>query len=217
MKRRTPPVAIAFAATATLLLTACSDGGESSKSKDKITGVDTGKATAPASPTASADIAERPKVSLPADVKYVYEGWHSSDSAEAAALADAKRRIEATDAAITNNDLNSKAIPFYYEGDALLGAADWIKGFADDGYTITGTTRFYNPHFTKFEKDSVNLSYCTDESKAYDKERKTGKVDKTPVTAKSYVFYSTRMDRNARGVWQTSMLASERGNAKCTP
>ncbi|MFF3460909.1 hypothetical protein [Streptomyces sp. NPDC002619] len=154
---------------------------------------------------------------MSADVKHVYEGWSSSDSAETAALEDAKRRIEATDAAITSNDVNSKAIPFYYTGSALLGAADWIKGYTDDHYTITGTTRFYHAQLTKFDKGSVGLTYCADESKAYDKDRKTGKVDKTPVTSKSYVFYNTRMDLDSHGVWQTSQLASERGSAKCTP
>lgn len=217
MKRRSVPVAAALAATAILLLTACGGGGEHSKANDKIPGSDTGKVTASASPSTSADNVQRPKVTLPADVKYIYEGWHSSDSTEAAALADAKRRIEATDAAITSDDLNSKAIPFYYTGSALLGAADWIKGYTDDDYTITGTTRYYDPRFTKFDKDSVGLTYCADESKAYDKNRKTSKLDKTPVTSKSYVLYNTRMDRNTEGVWQTSMLASARGNAKCTP
>lgn len=216
MKRHTVPIAVACAATAALLLTACSDGGDSAKSSDKIAGADNGKPTPSASASAS-EAVQRPAVSLPPDVKHVYESWTSSDATEAAALDDAKRRIEATDAAITGKDVNSKAIPFYYTGDALLGAADWIKGYTDDDYTITGTSRYYSPKLTKFGKDSVGLTYCVDESKAYDKDRKTGKVDKTAVTSKSYVLYNTRMDRNADGVWQTSKLASERGNAKCTP
>lgn len=218
MKRRPLPVAVAFAATATVLLTACGGGGEKSTSNDKIAGADTAETTGSATPSPSADdTVQRPDVSLPSDVKNVYEGWHASDTSQAAALADAKRRIDATDAAITDDDLNSKAIPFYYKGDALLGAADWIKGYTDDNYTITGTTRYYNPQLTKYDEDSLALTYCADESKAYDKDRKTGKVDKTAVTNKSYVLYNTRMDRNSKGVWQTSKLASERGNTKCTP
>ncbi|MFF4401412.1 hypothetical protein [Streptomyces sp. NPDC001480] len=218
MKRRPLPVAIAFAATATLLLAACGDGGEKAESKDKIAGADTGKATKSAAPSASAgDTVKRPDVSLPSDVKNVYEGWHSNDTSDAAALEDTKRRIDATDAAITGDNVNSKAIPFYYTGDALLGAADWIKGYTDDDYTITGATRYYNPQLTKLDKGSVALTYCADESKAYDKDRRTGKVDKTAVTNKSYVFYNTRMDQNSQGVWQTSKLASERGSEKCTP
>ncbi|AOR32735.1 hypothetical protein BFF78_18185 [Streptomyces fodineus] len=216
MKRRTLPAAVAAAAAASLALTACGGGG-SSKSNAKITGADTGKSTPSSSPSSSADTVQRPNVTLPSDVKEVFEGWHSSDPDEAAALEDAKRRIDATDAAIANNDLNSKAIPFYYTSKALLDAADWIKGYTDDGYTITGTTRYYDPQFTKYGKGSIGLAYCSDESKAYDKNRKTNKVDKTPVTNKSYVFYNTRMDKNAQGVWQASMLASVRGSAKCTP
>jgi hypothetical protein len=217
VKRRSLPVAAALVASASLLLTACGGGGEQSKGNDKIAGAETGKSSASPSASASEDAVQRPKVTLPADVKEVFEGWHATDTADAGALADAKRRIEATDAAIANNNLNSKAIPYYYTGKALLGAADWIKGYTDDNYTITGTTRYYSPQFTKYDKDSVGLAYCSDESKAFDKNRKTGKVDKTAVTNKSYVFYNTRMDRNAKGVWQTSMLASVRGSAKCTP
>ncbi|MET7451248.1 hypothetical protein ABZT03_04980 [Streptomyces sp. NPDC005574] len=217
MKRHTLPVAVALAASAALLLTACGGGDEDSKDSGNIAGAGTGDAAPSASPSTSADAAERPQVSLPADVKHVYDSWTSSDADEAAVLADAKHRIEATDAAITSGDVESKAIPFYYAGSALLGAADWIKGYTDDNYTITGTTRYYEPSLTKFDKDSVGLVYCADESKAYDKDRKTKKVDKTAVTAKSYVLYNTRMDRNAKGVWQTSKLSSERGNKKCMP
>ncbi|WP_409470323.1 hypothetical protein [Streptomyces sp. HC307] len=217
MKRRTLPTAVALAASAALLLTACGSGDENSKSKGEIAGAETEGATETVSPSASPDTVERPEVSLPADVKNVYESWTSSDTDEATALADAKHRIDATDAAIASGNVESEAIPFYYTGDALVGAADWIKGYTDDNYTITGTVRYYNPQLTSFDKDSLVLTYCADESKAYDKDRKTNKVDKTPVTDQSYVFYNTRMDRNAKGVWQTSMLSSERGNKKCTP
>jgi hypothetical protein len=217
VKRRPLPIAAALAATAALLLTACGSEDDGSKAKDKIAGADTGDTKPSASPSTSADNIERPKVSVPPDVKYVYESWSSSDPTEDAALADAKRRIEATDAAITSNDLNSEAIPFYYGGDALLGAADWIKGYTDDNYTITGTTRYYSPHLTKYDKDSMGLTYCADESKAFDKDRKTGKFDKTPATDQSYVFYNTRMDKNQKNVWQTTKLISERGSKKCTP
>ncbi|MFJ8336400.1 hypothetical protein [Streptomyces sp. NPDC094437] len=226
MQRRILPTAIALTATTAFLLTACGGGGDDSTSHDKATGADSGSATPSASPTSSvspssssssADGIVRPKVTLPADVHNVYEGWTSNDPAEAAALADAKRRIEATDAAITGDDLNSEAIPFYYTGDALLGAARWIKGYTDDDYTVTGTTRFYNPQLTKYSTSAIGLIYCSDEGKAFDKNRKTGKVEKTAVTKNSYVFYNTRLDKNKNGIWQTSKLIGMRGEEKCTP
>ncbi|MFJ6741366.1 hypothetical protein ACIQOU_21035 [Streptomyces sp. NPDC091279] len=217
MKRRTLPAAAALAATAALLLTACGSEDDSSKTNDKIAGSDSASATPSVSPSSSADDTTRPKVTLPSDVHNIYEGWTSNDPAEAAALADAKRRIDATDAAITGDDLNSKAIPFYYTGDALLGAAKWIKGYTDDDYTVTGTTRYYNPQLSKYSKSAVGLIYCSDEGKAFDKNRKTGKVEKSAVTKDSYVLYNTRLDKNRDGIWQTSKLISVRGDEKCTP
>ncbi|MEU9408405.1 hypothetical protein AB0E08_22310 [Streptomyces sp. NPDC048281] len=217
MKRRTLPTAAALATSAALLLTACGGGNDESKANGKIAGAGTGGAKPSVSPSSPADGIARPKVTLPTDVNNVYESWSTSDPAEAAALADAKRRIDATDAAITSGNADSDAIPFYYTGDALLGAADWIKGYTDDDYTVTGTTRYYDPRLTKYSKTSVGLIYCSDESKAFDKNRKTDKVDKTSVTNKSYVLYNTRLDKNQKGVWQTSKLISVRGDAKCTP
>ncbi|GHE61026.1 lipoprotein [Streptomyces longispororuber] len=223
MKRRTVPAAAAFAVTAALLLTACGGGDDGNTGDDKIAGAEQGagkdgkERKSPSSPTASADSADRPEVKLPADVHNVFESWKTGDPLKDAALADARRRIEATDAAITRTARESEVIPFYYKGEALTGAARWISLFTKQNLSVTGTTRYYAPRVTPHGKTSVALLYCADESKAYTKNRKTGKPDKTPVTDKSYVLYHARLDRNENGVWQTSMLSSERGNAKCTP
>ncbi|MEV0635296.1 hypothetical protein AB0I77_10090 [Streptomyces sp. NPDC050619] len=48
------------------------------------------------------------------------------------------------------------------------------------------------------------VTYCSDESKAYIKNKKTGKDDREPETANSYVLYSTELTRNADGVWRTT-------------
>ncbi|MGA4840283.1 hypothetical protein [Streptomyces sp. G45] len=224
VKRRTVSAVVACAATAALSLTACGgedDGG--ARDDDKIAGAgqsggETGESPSPSGgPQGGEDTVPRPDVRLPADVKNVYESWKTGDRAKDAALADARRRIDATDAAIANGRSESKAIPFYYKGEALLGAAEWIAGFTKEGLSITGTTRYYAPEVTRHGKASFGIRYCADESKAYTKDRKTGKTDKTPVTDKSYVLYNTRLDKNKQGVWQTTMLSSERGNAKCTP
>ncbi|MBZ6081133.1 hypothetical protein KVH15_08755 [Streptomyces olivaceus] len=56
-----------------------------------------------------------------------------------------------------------------------------------------------------------------DESRRFSKDRKTGKVAKTPVTENSYVLYSTGLDRNADDVWRTSQIVSTRGATQCKP
>jgi hypothetical protein len=59
--------------------------------------------------------------------------------------------------------------------------------------------------------------YCSDESKAFLKHRKTGKIDNTPTTAQSYVLYNTDLTENAQGVWQTDNISSVRGAKQCQP
>ncbi|MYW52273.1 hypothetical protein GTY64_12505 [Streptomyces sp. SID8376] len=215
MKRRSLPIAVAFAATSALLLTGCGGDDGGSKPGDEIAGADTDKSTASPSSGAPEVSVKRPSVTLPSDVKNVFEGWETGDAAKDALLTDVTHRINATDAAIVAADPESEALRFYYKGEALAGAATWVKGYVDEGRSITGTVRFYAPDLVMVDKDTAALAYCADESKASDKDRKTGKADRTPVTKDSYVAYNSRLEKGEDGIWRTAVLESERGNAKC--
>ncbi|MFG2999302.1 hypothetical protein [Streptomyces sp. NPDC048340] len=214
MNRRTLPVAVAAAATA-LLLTSC--GGGSGKADDKIAGADGSSAPSSASPSASpSDTAGRPKVTLPADVKNEFEGWPTGDAVKDAILTDVSHRINATDAAIVSDETESPALPFYYQRDALVGASKWVADYKKDGKSITGTTRFFGPRVEVLNEKSATVTYCSDESKAFNKDRKTGKVDES-ASSNPYVRYNTRLDRNDKGIWQTTKLESKRGDKTCAP
>ncbi|MEU3790517.1 hypothetical protein AB0F07_12035 [Streptomyces fructofermentans] len=217
MKRRTLPVAAAFAASAALLLTACGGEDDTSKDSDKIAGAGQSEEGSASPSAAASDSVERPEVTLPKDIDNVFENWKTGDATKDAVLADVTRRVNATDAAISAGDPDSDGIKFYYKGEALIGAVEWVQGYAKDGRSITGTTRYFKPELKVVDKDTAAVAYCSDESKAYDKDRKTGKADKTAATKNSYVTYSARLQKNDQGVWQTTSLLSERGNAKCTP
>jgi hypothetical protein len=218
VKRRSLPVAAALAATTALLLTACGSGDDSSKDNDKIAGADTGDTKTSASPSTSAtDSAQRPKATLPSDVTNVFESWKTGDATKDAVLADASRRIDALDYAITQGDADESVLGFYYKGDALVGASQWVKEFVDAKKSMTGETRYFKPSVDVYAKGKATLTYCSFEGKAYVKDKKTGKADKTPVTNKSYLLYSTRLEKSDKGVWQTAVLNSERGNTTCTP
>lgn len=216
MKRRPLPVAAVLTATAALLLTACGSS-DSSKSNDKIPGADT-SATASAPPSADVtDSAERPKVTLPSDVTTMFEDWQTGDATKDAVLADTSRRINALDYAITEGNADEPALSFYYKGSALAGATNWVKEFMDAKKSMTGETRYFKPRIDVYAKGKAALTYCSFEGKAYLKDRKTEKSQKTPVTNKSYLLYATRLEKNSEGVWQTSTLSSERGSTACTP
>ncbi|MEU6608145.1 hypothetical protein ABZ922_24295 [Streptomyces shenzhenensis] len=215
MKRRPLPIAAALAAAAAFLLTACGSSDDS-KDNDKIAGAETSGTTASASPSASGS-ADRPEITLPDDLKDTFEGWKTGDATEDAVLADVAQRVDATNYAITQGDVDLPALSFYYSGTALADAKDWVQSIAKDGYSITGTNRYYNAKIEVFDSASAGVVYCEDQGKAYAKDRKTNKVHKTEVTNDSYVLYSTRVEKNEQGVWQTTKLTSQRGHKSCTP
>ncbi|MGW6703699.1 hypothetical protein ACWGDE_02220 [Streptomyces sp. NPDC054956] len=214
MNRRTLPVAVAAGATACLLLTACGGGD---KPNDKIAGTES-SAPPSASPSASpADAAGRPKITLPADFTTSFEGWTTGDATKDAALADLQNQINATNAAITGEEAESPALPFYYKGEGLIGASTWVQSFKNEDWTLTGTVRYFNPKVEMFSDSAAGIGYCSDDGKGFVKERKTGKVLTTPASNNSYITYSARLDKNAQGVWQTTKLVSKRGDKTCTP
>ncbi|MEU0432766.1 hypothetical protein [Streptomyces sp. NPDC006290] len=215
MKRRSLPVAAAFAATTALLLTACGGGGDSSKGNDKIAGADSSTGLSASPSTSSSDGAGRPDITLPLGVKDEFESWKTGDSTKDAVLADAGRAQTATNDAIIKGTSDTPGLAFYYKGKALTSSVQWVQKWLDAGITYTGTTRYYRPKVEIFDSKSAGVSYCADESKAYNKDRKTKKVDRTPAGNDAYVLYNTRLEKNGQGVWQTSNGTSVRGSKSC--
>ncbi|MFK0104709.1 hypothetical protein [Streptomyces sp. NPDC091217] len=200
---------------AALLLAGCGGGGGSSKSNDKIAGADT---EASASPSASASAAEsegRPKITLPSDVTDKYEDWKTGDAAKDAVLADTAGRIDAINDAILRGDTGAPGLSFYYKDKGLSQAIAWVQAYLDSNMSFTGTTRYYAPKVTLSGDATASVVYCSDESKGFNKNRKTGKVDKGPSDQSPYVMYNTRLEKNKKGVWQTSNLISKRGDKTC--
>ncbi|MFC5027985.1 hypothetical protein ACQFX6_17985 [Streptomyces sp. DSM 41987] len=215
MTRSTLPTAVVLAASATLLLTACggSDGGE------KIDGVETSKPlTTPPSPSASqTGSAQRPVITLPSDVKDVFDGGQTGDPVKDAVLADNAEGIKAVDAAIVAGKASTPAVRFYYDGEGAVTMTEWVQSFLTHKNTTTGTVRYYKRDVTLKGATSATLIYCADESKAFNKSRTTGKITTTPVTKNSYIVYNTRLEKNKQGVWQTIKMISQRGAAQCQP
>ena len=218
MKRRALPVAAALAVTAALLLTACGSGDGSSKSNDKIAGVDAGDTATSASPSAGVSgPADRPKITFPEGVENKFEGWKTGDPAENAVLSDVTQTVNAVDDAILRGDTNSATLAYYRQGKALVSAQKWVRAWLDEDLTWTGSTRYFNPKVKVADSDTAAVDYCADESKAYNKNRKTGTVDKSPSDESPYVTYSTRLKKNSTGVWQTTEVLSKRGDTTCAP
>ncbi|MBU6531902.1 hypothetical protein ACFUIW_24190 [Streptomyces sp. NPDC057245] len=216
VKRRSLPVATALAATATLLLTACGGGDDKSGNSDEIAGADTSALpSATSSGAAAPESADRPDITLPNDVKDVFEKWETGDAAKDTVLSDAARAQTAMNEAIVQGKTDTEGLAFYYDGKALTTSVKWVQKWLDAGITYTGTTRYFGPKVELFNAKSAGVSFCADETKAYNKDRKTGKIDKSPATSDSYVLYNTRLEKDDHGVWRTTDGTSVRGSETC--
>ncbi|MEU8732988.1 hypothetical protein [Streptomyces tendae] len=199
--------AATFAATAALLLTAC--GGEDS-SPDDIKGAETGASTS--SPSASASGAagvDRPDVSLPEDLKLVFDFEKPSDAEQAAALEDAANYIRALDHGIAQQDPNDPAYQFYSTGGAEKYAKSQIEAWVKDGWTVTGDDRYFDASIDPVgEGKSVLVSFCRNQAKFYSKKVKTGKVNYTEENLDSYQKFSLLMSPSeaSAAVWQARQI-----------
>ncbi|MGW7254834.1 hypothetical protein [Streptomyces sp. NPDC054834] len=205
-------------AMAALLLAGCGGGGDGgSKGNDKIAGADTGD-SASASPSASASAAAgRPKITFPSDAKNVFEDTKTGDATKDAVLADSALSVNSVDEAIFKGSASTKALGFYNTGKALSSSITYVRGYIDDNDTWIGETRYFDRKVTLSGAKEAYVTYCSDESKSFIKDKKTKKVDRTPTTANAYVLYHTTLARNADGVWQTTNIVSNRGDKACQP
>ncbi|UQA93755.1 hypothetical protein [Streptomyces halobius] len=214
--RRLVPTAIALAVSAALLLTACGGSDDKSKESDEIPGTDHSSKSAVPSTSPSDDGVERPKITLPEDDKLVFEKSGADDARKAAVLKDNQEFIRATDDAIIRGVPDSDALKFYAKSDALKASVEWVQQFVDAGQSITGTVRYFNRQVTFLKDGSAGLTYCGDETKAYNKDRKTGKrTDGASSVADAYVFYNLRLEKDEKGVWQAAQMMSKRGAHQC--
>ncbi|MBO4258010.1 hypothetical protein [Streptomyces griseorubiginosus] len=218
MKRRTLPAAAALTAAAALLLTACGGGGDNSKANDKIAGADTGNTKTSAAPSTSAPSkANRPKISFPSYAKNVFEDQKTGDTTKDAVLADSAMSVNSMDDAIFKGSTDAEALGFYNSGKALSSAITFVQGYIDKNDTWIGETRYFDRKVTLSGDGQAYVTYCSDESKSFLKNKRTGKVDKTPTSADSYVLYHTSLSKNPQGVWQTTDIVSNRGDKACQP
>ncbi|MEU0640106.1 hypothetical protein ABZ338_28230 [Streptomyces albidoflavus] len=192
MARRTLPLA-ALTAAAALTLTACGGSGE----PDDIKGAG-GSASAGASDKGE-EKDGRPSLKLPEDVQLAFESTPPSDSGHAAALADAENYIRALAHGIVEQDPEDKAHQFYSEGAARQYAKEQIQQWVDGEWTATGKDRYYRAETADVGKSKgVLVTMCRNQAEYFGKNIKTGKVERTEESIKSYQKFSLLM-RPAQG------------------
>lgn len=210
----------AAGAVAVFLLTGCGDGGGDAKAGGKSAGVVNSVSASPASarPTASRTAATgRPEIAFPSTAKNVFEDTKTGDATKDAVLADSALSVNSVDEAILTGSTSTKALGFYNTGKALNASITFINDYLNKKDTWIGETWFFDRKVTLSGADKAYVTYCSDESKSFIKNRTTGEVDRTPTTSQSYVLYHTVLAKNADGVWQTSDIVSNRGDHACQP
>nr|WP_202492528.1 hypothetical protein [Streptomyces sp. SID7813] len=220
VNRRRPTLlaALTLTAAAALTLSACgSDDDGAAKDSDKIAGADTGSETSAAPSPSETDTAGRPKITFPSDAKNVFEYEKTGNATKDAALADSTLSVNSVDEAIFEGSTDTKALGFYNAESALSDSITYVLGYINKNHTWVGETRYFDYKVSLSGELEAYVTYCSDESKSFIKDKKTGKVKDTPTTADSYVLYHAKLAKNAQGVWQTTDIASTRGSKECQP
>ncbi|MGA5127331.1 hypothetical protein ACPCAG_29035 [Streptomyces pseudogriseolus] len=224
MKRRTLPVATAFAAAATLLLTACGGGGDQSGDSDAIadSGTDKG-AKKPTKPTEPSGAPAENKldgvdVSLPEEMNLVFDWDKPEDKNEAAAMDDAANYVRAIYHGIDERTTDDAALVAYSKGQGLTYGRTQINARLEGGWTATGTRRHYKATTRSTPAgDAVEVAFCVDSTKFHSKEVKTGKVIKGTPSLTDFDHFDIIMVKAPTGesLWQASKVFVETKAEQC--
>ncbi|MFF5368972.1 hypothetical protein [Streptomyces sp. NPDC013187] len=203
-RRALTTTATAFAAAAALLLTACGGSGDD-KSSDDIKGASDGSSRPSASASGPAGD-DRPDVSVPKDLKLVFDFDKPSDAKQAAALSDAENYVRALKHGIAAQDPDDPAYRFYSGAQATQYAKSQIEAWVKGGWTVYGTDKYYDEDVAAMsDGKGVVVSFCRNQAKSYSKDIKTGKVHYTEESADSYQKFRLLMVPPSAdsAVWRT--------------
>ncbi|OUD03448.1 hypothetical protein CA983_09670 [Streptomyces swartbergensis] len=189
------------------MLTACGGGGDD-KSSDDIKGADSGTKSPSASASGSAEV-DRPDVSVPKDLKLVFDFDEPSDAKHAAALADAENYVKAMYHGIAAQDPNDPAYQFYSDGQAEQYVKSQIQTWVKGGWAPTGTDQYYDAETTTLTGGKrVLVTFCENQGKAYSKDIKTDKILRTEENADSYLKHRLLMvpSSDSPQVWKVQVI-----------
>jgi hypothetical protein len=201
-RRALTTTAAACTVAATLLLTACG-GGDDSSSGD-IKGAETGASGPSASASASSD-SDRPDVSVPKDLKLVFDFDEPSDAKQAAALETATNYIRALKHGIVQQDPDDPAYQYYSTGGAARYAKQQIQAWVDGGWTPTGTDKYFDAETANVGSTGVLVTFCRNQATSYSKKIKTGKIHYTKESLDSYQKFSI-LTRPLSGSWKAQQI-----------
>lgn len=213
MNARIASRAAATAAVAALLLTGCGsddDGGDPPPSDGKIEGAQTDDQP---SDEPSDEQAAAPQFDLPDDVKVEITDDETGDAKKDAILRDHAYALMAQQEAFAAGE-STENFKRYWGGVAANKYEASFKEYREDGATITGLDRFYFREVTSLEGTRAVVAYCEDQTKAFDKDVETGKVERTEPSLDSYIDVRSTMEKGTDG-WKIVDITGQRGSQEC--
>lgn len=202
-------------ASLVLSVTGCSSDSGNGSDNDKIQGAGSGTSTS-ASPSASASGGKNaPTFDLPSDISVSVDRKTTGDATRDAVLRDLSYAAEARAEAFAKGQGQTTNMNRYFAANALVYWVNRVGEFKKDGLTVTGDYRFYGFEVTDSADGTAAARYCEDQSKAYNKVIKTGKVQRTQPSDKDFVLYTVQTAKDAAGDWQVTQQSWKKGDAAC--
>ncbi|MFF1809808.1 hypothetical protein ACFVXW_11735 [Streptomyces sp. NPDC058251] len=211
--RRTAAACL-FAAV-TFSVAGCSSDSSKDPANDKIAGADSG-APSTNSPTASASAEKNaPTFDFPSDITVKVDRKPTGDATKDAILRDAAYSTQANIEAFAKGEGQTPNMNRYFAADARTYWIQRVAALKKDGLTLTGEYRYFNFEVTDVAKGTAAARYCEDQSKAYGKEIKTNKVQRTKPSDKDFVLYTFQTVKDSAGDWQVTQQSWKKGDASC--
>jgi hypothetical protein len=220
---RTRTAAVGGALCVALLLAGCSnDGGDGDGGV--IPGTEQGDDT---DPTAGEDEEQpqdeepeddgidRPEIDLGDAYENVYADEYTGDPVKDAILRDSEGFQDAVAEAILHFETDRPALRFYLADDALEQTMRLMQRVIDGGKSSTGTARYYNREVSVFDETSGAVVFCRDFTQVATTDFESGEVVEEADAEALPSIYTTRVEKNELGVWQTVSYTLEREAEEC--
>ncbi|SEE77137.1 hypothetical protein [Streptomyces sp. Ag109_O5-10] len=207
-----------IAATAALLLTACgaSEGGDDGPGNDaKSTASGQAHSHTP-SPSASSAHGNAPVFAFPSDVNTLVQRDPTGNPTKDTVLRDVAYSAQARLEAFANGDGRTANMNRYFAAQALTYWTQRVAKVRKDGLTVTGHYRFFNFAVTDVANARTAAArYCEDQTTAYSKQIKTGKILRTKPSANDFILITLQAAKDSRGDWQVTQQNWKKGDPTC--
>ena len=202
-------------AAVTFSASGCSSDSDGGSSSDKIAGAGERESGAP-TPSASLSAEQNaPSFDFPSGIKVSVENRPTGDATKDTILRDTAYAAQARVEAFAKSESRTANMNRYFAANALSFWGGRVEAFKKDGLTVTGDYRYYDFEVTDVADGQAAVRYCEDQSKAYNKEIKTNKVQRTQPSDKSFLLYTAQVARGSAGDWQVTQQGWEKGDPAC--